>query len=526
MRPTDLFRFSTDRGLSISSEDIERLWQVGLLQADYIISEGPLEGEGLFEIWASEAGEKKGYADGRSIAPNPPGWINISDRLGKLPDSLTLYFHPFRYYVLYRVVRIFDVIAPLQLLSSLEGYHRLVKMVSESFFRWSQSEEASKRIQYWNDIAALAIAAEPCCYPLIAGQRRSPALMSEDQLQQELQSQRSALRDIVQSIGLDRCEDARRELCRDTHALDSNTEVHTILRLSSVEFQNKIRGRLGGALLLRTMAEVLRRTCEDVFQTELPEEDDLGWEPRGKQDAYGSNRILDAKDAVKTEFLRSFRLDHTVRVRWYVEGDTELGVIQTALDHFDYIEIVNLRGMVHAKKGFGFRDDLRRDIKQGVFSFVSIDEDCKENAQTAVRAMQNQEVFGLVQISKPDFEFSNFSNEELQEVLWQMIAERGGTREDRTKLREAVQEAVNKREFFKSFRIALPQFASIGTNGEWGKRLLSFADKHPIREGGKERPIIELLEEAMRCNFYRYQSTRATMQMDPQSGRLAERSNS
>ena len=105
-----------------------------------------------------------------------------------------------------------------------------------------------------------------------------------------------------------------------------------------------------------------------------------------------------------------------------------------------------------------------------------------------------------------------------------MIAEIGRTSEDRIKLTAAVRGTANKKEFFNSFHAALPRFASIETNQEWGKRLLCFTRNDRTREGGNKRPIELLLEEAMRCNIYSYQLARSTMQMDPQSGRLVERS--
>lgn len=37
-----------------------------------------------------------------------------------------------------------------------------------------------------------------------------------------------------------------------------------------------LEGTLGGAMLTRSMAEILRRASEDIFDTELPEEDELG----------------------------------------------------------------------------------------------------------------------------------------------------------------------------------------------------------------------------------------------------------
>ena len=49
----------------------------------------------------------------------------------------------------------------------------------------------------------------------------------------------------------------------------------------------ELEGHLGGALLFRTMAEMLRRATEEAFDTTLREEDELGfgWMPEGVKDA-------------------------------------------------------------------------------------------------------------------------------------------------------------------------------------------------------------------------------------------------
>lgn len=67
-------------------------------------------------------------------------------------------------------------------------------------------------------------------------------------------------------------------------------------------------------------AEVLRRSAEMVFETELPEEDQLGFGfgmERVKKNRYGTQRLLESFDA-KTRFIRDLGLDYTVRLRWLV----------------------------------------------------------------------------------------------------------------------------------------------------------------------------------------------------------------
>ena len=65
-------------------------------------------------------------------------------------------------------------------------------------------------------------------------------------------------------------------MCREAEALEPNKEVHLILRLTERKYRlEKVKGVLGGATYLLTMAEMIRRSAETVFGTELPEEAEI-----------------------------------------------------------------------------------------------------------------------------------------------------------------------------------------------------------------------------------------------------------
>ena len=100
-----------------------------------------------------------------------------------------------------------------------------------------------------------------------------------------------------------------------------------------------------------------------------------------KKRMYGANRLLDADRSVKDQFIRKIGLDYGVRLRWYVEGDTEYYALESILGQFGAVELINLRGQVVAShgKGFSFRGDLRNDLKAKRYSFVSIDNDRSDN---------------------------------------------------------------------------------------------------------------------------------------------------
>jgi hypothetical protein len=181
-------------------------------------------------------------------------------------------------------------------------------------------------------------------------------------------------------IEVEALEQARRDLCIAAELLDRNKQVHTLLRLAKGDARLKLKGHLGGAMYLLTIAETLRRATEKANGILLPEEDELGfgWTPLDmKKNLYGSNRLLDGDRKAAGEFLRDFRLDYGIRLRCYVEGDTEYYALKALLDDYNatWVQLINLSGQVVEKRGRGiaFRESLRNDLNAHIFSCVVVD---------------------------------------------------------------------------------------------------------------------------------------------------------
>src|SRR5438046_1062182 len=128
--------------------------------------------------------------------------------------------------------------------------------------------------------------------------------------------------------------------------MDSNTNVHTILRLGGEKLRLNLEGQLGGAMLFRTMAEVLRRATEKVFALQLLEEEE--WREDAKEKLFGSKRLFDGDRNADNEFLRQQGLSYGPRLRWYVEGQTEFRGLSDFFNSFGAtdVEILNLRGRI------------------------------------------------------------------------------------------------------------------------------------------------------------------------------------
>ena len=57
--------------------------------------------------------------------------------------------------------------------------------------------------------------------------------------------------------------------------------------------------------------------------------------------------------------------------------------------------------------------------------FISIDGDRSDNVRIVRKAAEEDDICGRFFISEPDFEFQNFTLDELEEILWKVCEDRG-----------------------------------------------------------------------------------------------------
>lgn len=520
--------FIKDRDLSFSfGSDIEELWKVGLLKADLVQTDCELEIPGL-ELVHTRGEDGYIYLDARDGIPCN-GLTDSYASVPVLPCKITLRFHPFRYLVLYQVEQILKPnIHPKQQLLYAAGYLTLLKKWQQHFDVWTKGENFRTVLRKWENIAELAIATEPCFYGRLFGITRQ-----HDGIDADISTHWNELRYYYEQIGQSEIEEARKEICIAAETLDPNKTVHNILRLTAGESRIKnVRGRLGGSLLLLTMAEMLRRAAEDVFNVELPEEDELGFGivfRDARRELYGSHRLFDGNRQVANEFLRQHGLDYRVRVRWYFEGETEYYAVESVLGDFSAIELINLRGRVAERGAVAFRDSLRRDMADGVFSWVSIDGDREEYVRAVRKAAQDDEICGMFYVADPDFEFANFTLDELEAILWEFALENGV--EDLSKrigLHQAIQSAKSGEELLRFARKSLLELSHVSKGAEWGKRLMKYALEHPDAPLSDPtmrqfRPVLDALQWAIHATVANYKLSREKYRVDPNTGRPVPR---
>ena len=522
----ELARFCKERGLKLLSpvqdRRIKALWKLGLISADLIISPRRVRLVGLHRIEDSDLGRHV-YVDERIPRRRRSGFTNVFADV-KVPPDLKLLFHPFRYYTVYQIERILNLhIQPLQMLQA-DRYGDLLTREIDHFSDWSSEAEFPDLIYRWNTICTIAIATEPCFFTKIFRTIRYGLGSDVETQQRFVKNHWEIIKKNYQELGVEEVRKFCDELCFNADLLDNNHDVYRVLRLGKGTSRLKVRSKLGGAIILRTMSEILRRAAEEAFNMQFPEEDELGLglPSNGiKESLYGAERLFDGDQQAAREYVREYGLDYGVRVRWYVEGFTEYGALNKIFESNNAIELINLKGKVVQRggKGVAFRENLKLDSTAGIFSFISIDTDNEDYVRVIRDAAENEEVFGLIFFADPDFEFHNFDIVELEEILWNIADENGAQVEARESLHNAIQDCTTGEYLLREAKRLIPELRQVAKGIDWGEKLIEYAWNN--RE--IERPIHNAIQNAIRAASVEYHVNRARYKIDPQSGELKER---
>jgi len=525
-----LGQFTREHGLLLWHDAVESLWQSGLLRCDVLIADHAVASPS-FELVCEKNGRFQ-YCDMSHVVQRPEGFGGIfkANETVEVPGQLL--FHPFRVFVLYHIVRVFRF-APMstQYLQHPNGLAKLSRTHVEILDKMTSTTRFAERLEYWNAVAELAVALEPISYgQVFLGDCLLPNHIKADLAVTEDAYGKTAA-EVLSQIGVEEIENARSELIRAAELLDPNKLVHVLLRLTAKHERLKLRGQLGGSMLLLCMAELVRRATERVLETKLPEEDELGfgqWMDRARALLYGTERILDAPPETQRDFLTSMGLDRGTKARCYVEGPTELGALRSAVGEGAGIRFTNLRGQVSAKrgKGLGFADELESDRRSNVFSVVVLDGDRQDNVRALKKAAEDGRFFGVFCISSPDFEFANFKAEELLDVWLEFVS-----RDPRESPVKPADDASIKRvrspdQFIKYLREH--DLPPLEKSEAWGEALMAYALKgerlpEGHTEAGEIRPIVRVARNLMTARRAGYERSVAQYRVDPETGRLVDR---
>ena len=520
-----------NKSSDFSQKFIINLWQLGFLNADIVYSDKKIDINGLF--FSGKKGDMFLYADERELPVKTTGYSNAISDLEDIHPGITPLFHPFRCYVLYHMYNTLKLnFSSVQTLLNTKGFDQLISLHIERFNNWSSKKEASLLLKYWNYITSIAVISEPSVHRTIFNEVIWDISDSYESILERLKIIREKVINLFITIGEVHIEYYRDKICTDAEIIDSNKYLHLIIRLMKSNERKKLKGHISSAILFLTIAECLRRNLELAFQKEYPEEDECGFGEvfrDAKLLFQGSTRVLDGNRVVANQFLRRFGLDYGIRIHVYVEGDTEFEVLNSEFSTNSSVLIINLRGQFKEKQGKGvsFRESLRNDIKSKIFSLILLDGDVSDNYRAVKKAAEVDDICGMFFVSKPDFEFQNFKIDELTEIAFQLAVKKGLKEHSLNELKKDTSKAKSAKEFFKILHDISPFFSSITKGGNWGKELVKYAIKNPSgKEFGDENDrlinyVIRIIYNGFKVS---YEVTRQKYKVDPESGKLIERS--
>ena len=523
----DFAQYASKLKFNITEPDVNSLWSSGLLKSDLITSDKKLNINGI-ELVKFE-NSLYYYVDNREIVARE-NWADSLPKEVLNENKLHIYFHRFRIIIIDTIFRSFKYsFPPLQYLYNEKGASEIVQIENKRYSNSSKGLNFSGRIIWINNYTTLAV----CCAPSTHEQIYDEIDCSNaDKPECHKNDYRNILEKILIDIGVDEIEKIRKHICVMVEYLDSNKMLHILLRMTNGRMRKSLEGHIGASMLLFSMAESLRLVTEQAFNITLPEEDELGfvgWVEDVKSDVFGATRLFDANPGVKREYIRQCGVDFGTKIRCYLEGETEIGAFKSVVASSSLIDFINLKGKVYEKGVSSFRDSLRLDIKNKVLSVVVIDSDREDYVRAIRKACQDDHICGRVFFLEPDFEFGNFTIDELIEIVKKIALERGVKNSDLHLITDSAKNCKSGKDFEAAIRNSIPELSDIGKGEAWGTRLMDFANHNPVyppehlKQG--ERILIEIKNFLIRftTQFCSHELTLKGFKIDPKDGRLIRR---
>jgi hypothetical protein len=500
--------YSIRQCLSNWSTDLVVLWQNNLLNESSFIKFAKDRGLAVFGAVTGDPGNL-----------HKRGWLT-ADSLDSKGEPL---FHPFRFYVVHKILDLCKLrIAP----SASLNRDTLLDLVQHSLPLLPSVDEIGQATQKTAEIVDLVVLLEPVYWPDITSwlSRRLIAgnlYVTEEDFDTRLDQYRSKVCGLVANLDPKSWRETHKRMRIDAALLDENKELYVLLRLANWKQREKVTGALSGALWIRHIAEIIRRAFEEIHGEHWQEEDEAfgTWFVGGRKLVFGSDRPLDNKTEARSTITVHYGLNTGSAVRWYVEGATEYyAVLEIIPDPSKFgIEILNLRGNLASERdnaALKLSEWLIEDKTQKRFSIVSFDTDVSANVKAIQRQVKMGRIVGVIGAHKPDFEFANFTIEELVEIA-ATLDEGHGVSGDA--VRNAVWNSVlNMREFETRYKFASARSPASLKGEEWGRALAKYAIKHPTRsDNGLKRTFWEEIEKAVRCRSANYNVEEEYWEFDP-----------
>ncbi len=512
-----------NRRLHFADSNIFDFWRRGYLIADRIDARWwPLRKH--FTPTSPGFRDRWEHADDRLAQGDYPRAIDIP--LRRTAKRVEPRFHPFRYHVLTCLFRRPTLHLPATFF--MHGAPHLADTVasySSAIANYYDSAAFHQARAYANAVCLLSIVSEFYSPPELFDHVLLRAHASFEERASALRREQRLVSLLFSSIGLHTLERIRGELVREAQSLEPNQAIHPLYRILPTDTRAKLEGEAGGAVLLLTMAECLRRACEAIFRRRLPEEDEIGfgtWMDGARTRVFGMARVLDTKEG-HASILHNLGLARRVTTRCYVEGPTELAFIRAALGDLEEVAVVDLSGHTVAKNALLFADDLSRDRASQTFSVIVCDGDNRDLLRQLRVAARSGLLFGAVFVSVPDFELGNFSPDELCVVFNWIESNKGATHYD--DVRRVVRAARSGKELEHGIR-KLPGLEDFAKGEAWGRALLALLGlRYAALPPQPNDPcqLVRMLRWIRGSSRANYSSEARHYEMDPVSLSLRER---
>lgn len=487
MHGPDFVDWCKKRGLDLGAftfrSEATALWRFGWLRAEYAY---------LAQTGRLHVGQTKKVTSGMIGDRHP-----ASGRWGEYQ----LQFHPFRIYPALQLTQAFSW--RLTSVSSLYPARlpEYAKQHGERIRRLTQSDGWTSQVDHWNGIADLAILLEPLYWDRVATFPKGFANVANDwsnapdaEATRETYSRyRVAVTEMFARIPKALVASAHMELRHTAGWKDGSMSLYLILRAASWSRREQIVGPLGCALWLRHMAEVIRHMYDEVYEDRLVHEDEAFgfWSPGTRKWLYGSDYPLEDIDEMKRRIMPKWGLNVGSRVRFYVEGTTEEGALESALNDLlgHGIDIVNLKGR---NWDTWLRQELESDKRAKRFSFLMLDSDREDNVRAVQKHQEDGIVKGKVFLNEPDLEYGCFDLNQLCRALALFEADESGDPPSPL-APTAFEGLVSGKQFEERYKSLRPAQALKGKT--WGRALVRVAFEARSDEGDESNRLVN----AVRC---------------------------
>ena len=370
-----------------------------------------------------------------------------------------------------------------------------------------------------DEIIDLAILLEPIFWPEIT--YRNTSSLGGDEYWRLLDEYNKHVSALLQQEDINKWKRRHENLLRIAARVDSNRELYLLLRLSGWDQRSKLTGRVSAALWIRHIAEAIRRGFEKAHGLLWPEED--GAFDRLRSQLLGSERLLDEFALSRRHIARRFELFSGSAIRWYVEGLTEYYAVLEALDNpaLFGVEIVNLAGRIERDKdniALNMKAWIEEDIRLRRFSIISFDADVRQNVKTI--GSLSSLVVGSIFAHKPDFEFANFTLDELVHVAAELDKTEGFGSDA---LRSGDWAGIGTGKAFEKRYLAASKRGRALKGEKWGQALARYAEERPNRPDGAERPFSVSLRHAVLAQSSNWDHHKDSFVIDPKTFRSEPR---